>query len=163
MLKLKAAITSGKREDRSAFCRRHERGGFSIYLHFSLKHWYCSQSQFLAKVKCFFFFLSPTSPPAPSSSSVASPWSLSLSPIASMGPRTGKNSTGAICYYNKIIDPWCWKELYICQALADQCKFRHDCSDCRRVERFRVNTFPFSSSFWFAGKWSWSYWFAESC
>ena len=28
--------------------------------------------------------------------------------------------------------------LHILQALADQCKFRHDCSDCRRVERFRV-------------------------
>ena len=30
--------------------------------------------------------------------------------------------------------------LHILQALADQCKFRHDCSDCRRVERFRVKT-----------------------
>ena len=26
----------------------------------------------------------------------------------------------------------------VLQALADQCKFRHDCSDCRRVNRFRV-------------------------
>merc|ERR1712180_225947 len=26
----------------------------------------------------------------------------------------------------------------IAQRLADQCKFLHDCSDCRRVKRFRV-------------------------
>ena len=26
----------------------------------------------------------------------------------------------------------------VAQRLADQCKFSHDCSDCRRVSRFRV-------------------------
>ena len=26
----------------------------------------------------------------------------------------------------------------VAQRLADQCKFGHDCSDCRRVSRFRV-------------------------
>ena len=31
----------------------------------------------------------------------------------------------------------------VAQRLADQCKFAHDCPDCRRVARFKVRTIPF--------------------
>jgi len=52
--------------------------------------------------------------------------------------RVASGSTGQPPAENMVQLQWDSELARVAQRLADQCKFQHDCSDCRRVQRFRV-------------------------
>ena len=46
--------------------------------------------------------------------------------------------TFILTIYTWLLQIWDPELSVVAQAHADQCKFAHDCSDCRRVSRFGV-------------------------